>query len=353
MSARTPRGKGTMGSRKHRGLEGLRSLVMAAALLAAAPLGLAAQGAAAAQASPAASAPAAAPSPADRFQALFDRTGDEGKLVARFVKMSLVTESEEKSGDCAILTSPEGLVMLVDAGAPECAEQVERCLDAMGVARLDAIMASHPHVDHIGGFARLLEKYSVGRLYTSRLEYPTAVFRGFMAAVKAKGIEVIYLEEGSAFSFGERVRAEVLNPEPEIRYYEGYPKNGTQFVNDRSLVVKFAYGASSMLFMGDVYTPREAELVAKYGERLKADLVKVGHHGADTSSSKGFARAVSPKLAVMMHDNLASLQVYKNWRKVGSAAYVTCIDGSVKVAGDEAGNWSVLTQSDRQSDFLP
>jgi competence protein ComEC len=293
-----------------------------------------------------------APAAADRFAQVFDRSADPGRLTARFIKMSLATKDEGKSGDCTILISPDGKVMLVDAGAPECAWQIMRCLDAMGITRIDAVLASHPHVDHIGGLARIVEKYPVGKLYASRVEYPTSAFRDAMAAVRLKGIEVVYLEEGSAFSFGELVKAEVFNPEPGIRYYAGYPDNGTMFVNDRSLVVKFSYGASSMLFMGDAYASREAELMRRYGDRLKADVIKVGHHGSDTSSGKAFVRLVSPKIAVMMHDALASLQVYKNYRKAGAAVYLSSIDGSVRVSGDDAGNWTVLAQLDRLSDFL-
>lgn len=107
-----------------------------------------------------------------------------------------------------------------------------------------------------------------------------------------------------------------------------------------------------MLFTGDLYTSGEVGLMEKFGAELQADVIKVGHHGSETSSSKSFVKLVAPKVAVMMHDNLASLQVYKNYRKVGAMAYVTCIDGSVKVAGDAAKNWTVLTQFDRLSDFL-
>ncbi|HWR12364.1 MAG TPA: MBL fold metallo-hydrolase [Rectinemataceae bacterium] len=291
----------------------------------------------------------------DRYSQLFDRSGDEGKLVVRFLQLHLAADAEtdEKSGDSGIVTTPDGKVMLIDGGSPDCAVQVEAALKAMGVTKIDAIVASHPHIDHIGGLARIMAAYPVDTLYMSKVVYPTSgIYRGFMSMAAKRGIKIVYLEEGSEFALGESVNVKVYNPEPDIHYYEGYPANGTQFINNKSLVMKFAYGLSTMLFMGDVYTPREVELLEKFGSELKADVIKVGHHGSDTSSSKSFVKAVSPKFAVMMHDSFASLQVYKNYRKVGALTYATAIDGCVKIAGDDAGNWTALTQFDRLSDFL-
>ncbi len=315
---------------------------------------------AAAQAAPPASAPAApapaagadAPAKVDRFAKVFDRSGDQGRLVARFIKMSLVTAAEEKSGDSTILSLPDGRIILVDAGAPECAAQVIACLDAMGVTRIDAFIASHPHVDHIGGLPAILARFPVGKIYMSALDYPTATYRGAVADIGRRGIPLARLAEGDAVDLGAGVSMKVYNPERDLAYYEGYPANGTLFVNDRSLVFKLSFGAGSMLFMGDVYTPRERELAERHGAELSAGLVKVGHHGADTSSGKAFARLVAPKVAVMMHDNLASLQVYRNWRKAGAATYATAVDGCVMAAVDGSGAWEVLTQQDRVGGFL-
>ena len=286
----------------------------------------------------------------DRFSEVFSTDGDQGKLVARFLMLS--TGTEEKSGDSTILISPDGKTMLVDAGATECGPMVEHYLEALGISKIDIVVVSHPHIDHLGGLARIILKFPVESLYMGRVEYPTGAYKDFIDTVKKKGIEIQYLEEGSGFDFGGQVKVAILNPERDIKYYDGYPANSTQFINNKSLVMKMSYGKASMLFMGDVYTPREAELADKYGEELKADVIKVGHHGSDTSSSKSFVRHVRPQIAVIMHDNLASLQVYKNWRKVEAATFVTYLDGSVKVVGDSEGNWSALSQFDRMSDFL-
>jgi len=291
----------------------------------------------------------------DRYTQIFDRTDDAGKLVVRFLKLHLPEDAktDEKSGDSSIVTTPDGKVVLIDAGSPDCAPQVEAALEAMGVVKIDAVVASHPHIDHIGGLAKILATYPVDRLYMSKVVYSdSSIYRGLMSKAASRGIKIIYLEEGSEFTIGESVNVKVYNPEPDIKYYDGYPANGTQFINNKSLVMKFFFGKSTMLFMGDVYTPRELDLIEKFGAELQADVIKVGHHGSDTSSSKSFIKTVAPKFAVMMHDSFASLQVYKNYRKVGALTYASAIDGCVKLSGDDAGNWTALTQFDRLSDFL-
>jgi competence protein ComEC len=290
----------------------------------------------------------------DRYAQVFDRGADAGKLTARFLRLESadLSQGADKAGDATILTSPDGKVMVIDAGAVECGAQVVRALRELGAEKIDILVASHPHVDHIGGLPEVISAFPVERIYLSRVEYPTGPYRRFMEAARSSGAAIEYLAEGDAFAFGQSVDVRVFNPERDIRYYDGYPENSTQFVNDKSLVLKFRYGSSSMLFMGDVYLSRELDLVEKFGAELKADVIKEGHHGSDTSSGKTFVRTVAPKIAVAIHDGVASRSVYRNYRKVGAAAYITFLDGDVKVAGDDSGSWTTLTRFDRTGDFL-
>lgn len=289
----------------------------------------------------------------DRYDEVFKRENSEKRLTAWFLKLSLSEESniDEKSGDSTIIISPDDRVMLIDGGALSCGALVCSYLHALEVDRIDAILLSHPHIDHVGGLISVLQEFPVEMIYMSKLEYSTTTFDSFLSIAADNKVPIIYLQEGSEFDLGSKIHAKVYNPEANIVYYFGYPANSTQFVNDRSLVVKLAFGKSSILFMGDVYTSRELDLIEKYGSELKADVLKVGHHGSDTSSSKSFIRLVCPKTAVIMHDRLASLQVYNNLKKIGSEVYLNCIDGNIRLSIDEEKNLTIITQFDRIIDF--
>jgi Predicted hydrolase (metallo-beta-lactamase superfamily) len=285
-----------------------------------------------------------------RYAEVFDASGDAGKLTARFLHM--LSPDGEKSGDATILTSPDGKIMLLDAGEPECAEQVIAALNALGVERIHYLVASHPHVDHIGGFAAIMRAFPVDAVYTSHVVYPSSPVSTYMEEIRLQNIPHILLSEGDTFSFGEMVSVEVFHPGDEITYYDGYPNNSTQFINDLSMLMRFSYKDSSMLFGGDLYTTVERSIVEKYGERLQSDVFKVGHHGAATSSSKPYREAIAPKVAVMISHTLSDLGVYQKYRKMEVPTYITFFDGTVRVATSGDGTYDVLTEKDRATDFL-
>jgi competence protein ComEC len=282
---------------------------------------------------------------ADRYDRISDPSQDAGRLTVRFIK--LITRSDErsddKSGDCAIITSPDGKVMLID---------VDTALKALGITRIDYLVASHPHVDHIGNFAQLINTYKIGAVYTSELVYPDSYYQNYMAAIEPTKTPHITLAAGDTFKFGANVLVEVFHPAPGIVYYKGYPAQSTQFINNLSLVLKITYEKSSFLFGGDLYISGEQEVVARYGDRLHADVFKVGHHGAATSSSKSYRKAIGAKIAVMMHDAVADLNVYRMYRRDGAATYITSIDGCVSVSTAGDGKYTVITQYDRKNNFL-
>ena len=145
---------------------------------------------------------------------------------------------------------------------------------------------------------------------------------------------------------------DVFNPVEEIKYPENYPESSTAFLNDNSIVLKMTYKASKVLLPGDLYIGGEKSVLDRHEKDLQADILKIPHHGADTSSSSTFIKAVQPQIAVAMYDRLASLNVYNSYRKNGSKAYITAVDGCVKVVADGTREYTVVTEKDRVSDFL-
>lgn len=292
-----------------------------------------------------------APAPkADRYTEIFDTSNDAGKLTVRFLKL-VSTDPETKAGDSAILTFPDGKVMLIDAGNATCSPIVSDALKAMGVTKLDAVVNSHPHVDHCGGLKDILNDFPVDMVYKNDLKYPKGPAQDFEGALAKNDLPVTVLKEGDSFSFGG-AEIKVYNPPAELVYPEKYPESSTQFVNNTSLLMHITYGSSTVLFGGDLYTPGENRLIELYGDQLQADVMKANHHGDSTSNSRSYIEAVSPKICVMMHDAIASMDVYKAYRKAGADTYLTFVDGCVKVTADDAKNYTVVTQFDRQNDFL-
>ncbi|MEG0768066.1 MAG: MBL fold metallo-hydrolase [Clostridia bacterium] len=286
----------------------------------------------------------------DRYDEVFDPAQDAGRLTARFLVMQ--TTSEEKPGDCTLLTSPDGKIMLLDAGEPTALPYVMDALHALGITRIDCVVASHPHIDHIGGLADILQNFEVGTVYTSELWHDTATYARFMQAMDDASVPHVILKTGDTLAFGEKVRVDVLWPPSPVVYYADYPNASTSFINDHSLALKFTFGQSTFLFAGDLYVAGEKEVVARYGDQLQADVLKVNHHGAATSSCKAWRTAVDAKLAVMMHDGLNDLGVYQKYRREDTQVFVTFLDGCVKISTSGDATYDALTQWDRASDFL-
>lgn len=284
-----------------------------------------------------------------RYAQVFDTGADAGQLTVRFLWLGPQV-ADDKPGDCMILTSPDGQVMVLDAGHPMAAEYVTAALDAMGVTRIDYLVASHPHIDHIGGFPTLMSRYDIGAVYTSALTYETSsYYRAYMAAMQAKGLTHIILAEGDSFLFGDQVRVDVYNPAREIDYYEGYPTGSTQFINNQSLVLKFTYGDSTLLFCGDLYAAAEREVVSRWGDALDCDVMKANHHGANTSSSSVWRKAVTPSITVITSDTIEDLNVAKKYTRDGQKMYHTLMDGCVRLSTPGDATYTVLTEKDRNT----
>lgn len=278
-----------------------------------------------------------------RFDAVFDPSQDPGRLTVRFIAMD--TPDGSKAGDCAVITSPEGLVMVIDAGSPAAAPSVLRALDAMGLERIDLLVASHPHIDHVGGMPALVDRYAVGEAFVSHVDYDSPYTRALLDALSRKGIPLTRLARGDQLKLGEEVVIDILWPGAEIKYYDNYPEGATQFINNLSLVLRVSYRGTVLLFPGDLYSLGE-QAVLETGDNLKADVLKVNHHGDKTSSSKAWRLAVAPQAAVITHNALADLRVPRKFEEEGALVLHTFIKGSIRIASEGGGVLDILTERD-------
>ncbi len=208
-----------------------------------------------------------------------------------------VTFLDVGQGDCILLECPTGETLLVDSGgrsdysrpypdgfredAPDLGERVvARCLWARGIARLNAIIATHPDSDHVGGFATLAECVRIGQAWHGQARADDPTFQRLAQALDRRGIPRRVVQAGLQARIGA-VRLTFLWPPP------GVAPTGT---NDDSLALRLDYGRRSFLLAGDIEARSERSLVAS-GAPLGCDVVKAPHHGSRSSSGADFVRA--------------------------------------------------------------
>ncbi|WP_312067691.1 ComEC/Rec2 family competence protein [Exiguobacterium sp.] len=189
-------------------------------------------------------------------------------------------------GDSTFIRTKEDAI-LIDGGNNGKGEDVVRYLQKLGVKRLTAVIATHPDADHIGGLDTVLDAFPVDSVYAPRVTHTTETYRDFLLAVKREGVTI------------KSVKAGLKIPSEAARFTFLAPlTDGTQDLNSWSAVLRVEHGQDRFLFMGDAPIRTERQLLESNAD-VRADVLKLGHHGADTSSSLPFLQAVSPKRALI------------------------------------------------------
>ena len=196
--------------------------------------------------------------------------------------------------DCIFLAC-DGQYAIVDAAFPETGDRIVSYLKDQGVTELDLVVGTHPHGDHIGGLPTVLDAFPTDTVWTSQLPYTNDYVSNFTAAAQRNGAEFSQPRPGETFQLGSAT-IDVIGP-LNLKYEDA---------NDLSLVLRVTYGNTRFLLTGDMEEVAEKELV-EAGVDLKADVLKVGHHGSSSSTSYRFLKAVAPTYGVI---SLAAFNEY-------------------------------------------
>ena len=199
-------------------------------------------------------------------------------------------------GDAIFIETPSGRQVVVDGGSdPLLMTRLLGERMRFNDRHIDIVAATHSNSDHIGGLAQVLERYDVGAVLERRIEYESGAYEAWARLVdaeEAKGARVIEASAGQVINLDADVRIEVLGPPPILL-------GGTESDADNaSLVLRLVYREVSILLTGDIFSEAERALLAS-GAALDSDVLKVPHHGSDSSSTRDFLSAVSPAAAVI------------------------------------------------------
>lgn len=194
-------------------------------------------------------------------------------------------------GDATFIQTPAGHQLLIDGGRYPSVllEELGRHM-AFWDRTIDIVIATHPDDDHIAGLVDVVERYRVGQLLTNGADASDIpAFEALLSASSGRATAVHPAQAGEALELGDGVRLEILHPPPGFH---------TDSRNEESLVMRLTYGQYAIMMAGDAGTAAEAELMTTAGT-LTADVLKAGHHGANTSSSEPFLAAVQPQIIVI------------------------------------------------------
>ncbi|MEX2586208.1 MAG: DNA internalization-related competence protein ComEC/Rec2 [Balneolaceae bacterium] len=206
-----------------------------------------------------------------------------------------ITVLDVGQGDAIHIKTPNNRQLLVDTGRwSPFGDTGERTLvpyfRAKGIDKLDALILTHPHADHIGGTPSLLKELPVKNIYWSGVSYNSDIAEGVMEQINEREVEHRTVSSGDRIDLDPSVRIYVLGPED---------REPGSSPNDRSVVLKLVHYRVSILLTGDAEAEQERLLVDRYGRFLRSDLLKVGHHGSRTSSTTSFLRMVQPEKSVV------------------------------------------------------
>ncbi len=229
--------------------------------------------------------------------------------------------------DAAVVMTRDSCI-LIDAGSNSSSAHLTEKLRAAGVERIDLAIFSHAHEDHIGGADSVIEEFEVDRILMPQSETYSATLDRLCSAAERRGVTIDYTEAVGTLTVGE-LTVDILPTLPN-----------TEDENEASAIIKVRYGNTAAIYTGDAGAESEQYLLSALGrDALDCDILKVGHHGSDTSSCSEWIDALSPAFAVISCQRgneygHPSYNVLRRLQNVGATVCRTDRDGSILLISD-------------------
>lgn len=230
--------------------------------------------------------------------------------------------------DSILVQIPNDQSMLVDAGNNADGTSVVSYLNQQGIKKIDYLIGTHPHEDHIGGMDNVIRSFDIGQVFMPRATTTTKTFEDVLLAIKQKGLKITTAKAGVTVLEQGNLKVNFVAP----------VGSGYEDMNNWSAVTRIQYGDTAFLLTGDAEAQSEEEMLAS-GGNLKADVLKVGHHGSISSTTPSFLKMVAPKYAVISvgtgndygHPHKETLTKLKN---AGVQVYRTDMNGTIVFVSD-------------------
>ena len=228
-------------------------------------------------------------------------------------------------GDSIFIQLPNKETMLIDAGEAYEVDNVINYLNNLGIKKIDYVVGTHPHTDHIGGLEEVINTFDVGTIYMPKVSSNSKTFEDLLTTISNKGLKVKTAKSGVVVFDEDNLKLEFIAPNSD-----NYSN-----LNNYSAVLKLTYLDNTFLFMGDAETLSEDEITSD----VDADVIKVGHHGSDSSSSVEFVKKVSPEYAIIMVGegnsyNHPYQSIIDRYESVGAKVLRTDLDGNIVCDSD-------------------
>lgn len=247
-------------------------------------------------------------------------------------------------GDCSIVKSNDA-VMMIDTSTDNHAVDIQEALLSLSIEKIDYLVITHQHDDHMGSAKAIIDKYEVSNIIMPKLSeinmVTTSSYENLLKSIANNKVNAIPATVGDSFKLGEAI-VQIFSPSQQ-----------DEDLNNMSVVLKVTYGETSFIFQGDAEKSIEKQLLNSDFD-LSADVIKLGHHGSNTSSTDKYLKAVNPQYAIIScgadnsyghpHD-----EVIDRLKKNDIDFFVTALTGDITVTSDGK-NINVSTQN---KEWLP